>query len=69
MIHKVKGFSVANEAEVDVFLEFFGFFYDPTAVGNLISSSSAFSMYLVECWNLSIFLTNRLELGFFRGVK
>ena len=26
MIHTVKGFNIVNEAEVDVFLEFFGFF-------------------------------------------
>ena len=43
MIHTVKGFSVVNEAEVDTFLEFSCFFYDPTDVGNLISGSSAFS--------------------------
>ena len=43
VIHIVKGFSVVNEAEVDVFLEFSYFFYDPTDVGNLISGSSAFS--------------------------
>ena len=43
MIHTVKGFSVVNEAEVDVFVEFPCFFYDPTDVGNLISGSSAFS--------------------------
>ena len=35
VIHKVKGFSVVNEAE-DVFLELSCFFYDPTGVGNLI---------------------------------
>ena len=39
----VKGFSIINEAEVDVFLEFSYFFYDPVDVGNLISGSSAFS--------------------------
>ena len=33
MIHTVKGFSIANEAEVDVFLEFPCFFYDPMDVG------------------------------------
>ena len=38
-----KGFSVVNEAEVDVFLEFSCFFYDSTDVGNLISGSSASS--------------------------
>ena len=41
--HTVKGFSVVNKAEVDVFLEFSCFFYDPTDVGNLISGSSVFS--------------------------
>ena len=43
MIHTVKGFSIVNEAEVDVFLEFLFFFYDTVGVGNLISGSSAFS--------------------------
>ena len=38
--HTVKGINVVNEAEVDVFLEFPCFFYDPTNVGNLISGSS-----------------------------
>ena len=42
VIHTVKGFSIVNEAEVDVSLEFFCFFYDPTDVDNLISGSSAF---------------------------
>ena len=35
VIHTMKGFSVVNEAEVDVFLVFSCFFYDPTDVGNL----------------------------------
>ena len=43
VIHTVKGFSIVNEAEVDVFLEFSFFFHDPTHIGNLISGSSAFS--------------------------
>ena len=43
VIHRVQGFSVVNEVEVDVFLEFFCFFYDSVDVGNLISDSSAFS--------------------------
>ena len=38
-----RGFSVVNEAEVDVFLELSGFFYDTMDVGILISGSSAFS--------------------------
>ena len=43
VIHTAKGFSIVNEAEVDVSLEFSCFFYDPMDVGNLISGSSAFS--------------------------
>ena len=44
VIHTVKGFSVVSEAEVDVFLEFPCFLYDPTDVGNLTSGSFAFSI-------------------------
>ena len=43
MIHIVKGFSIVNEAEVDVFLELSHFFNDLVDVGSLISGSSAFS--------------------------
>ena len=43
VIHTVKGFSIVNEAEVEVFLEFSCFFCDPVDVGNMISGSSAFS--------------------------
>ena len=43
MIHTVKGFSIVNKAEVDVFLELSCFFDDPKDVSNLISGSSAFS--------------------------
>ena len=34
VIYPVKGFSVVNEAEVDIFLEFSCFFYDTMDVGN-----------------------------------
>ena len=43
VIHKVKVFSLVNEAKVDVFLEFSCFFCGPVDVGDLISGSSAFS--------------------------
>ena len=42
-IHTVKGFSVVDEVEVDVFLELPCFLHDPVNVDNLISGSSAFS--------------------------
>ena len=43
VICRVTGFSIVNEAEVGVFLEFPCFFCDPVDAGNLISGSSAFS--------------------------
>ena len=43
VIHTVKGFGIINKTEVDVFLKFPCFFYDPVDVGNLFSGSSAFS--------------------------
>ena len=39
VIHTVKGFSIVNKAEMDVFLELSCFFDDPADVGNLISGS------------------------------
>ena len=53
VIHTVKGFSVVKE-EVDVFLEFLCFFYDPSDVGNLISVSSAFSKSSLNIWKFSV---------------
>ena len=52
--HTVKGFSVVNEAEVDVFLEFSWFFYDPKNVGNLISGSSVFAKSSLNIWKFSV---------------
>ena len=65
MIHTVKGFSVVNEAEIDVFLEFSCFFYDPTDVGNLISGSSAFSKSSLNIWKFSIYTLLKPSLGEF----
>ena len=54
VIHTVKSFSVVNEAEVGVFLEFSCFCYDPADVGNLISGSSAFSKSSLNIWNFLV---------------
>ena len=57
VIHTVKGFSIVNKAEVDVFLEISCFFCGPADVGNLISGSSAFSKFN---WNIRKFMVHVL---------
>ena len=54
VIHTVKGFSIVNKAEIDVFLELSCFFNDPTDVGNWISGSSAFSNTSLNIWNFTV---------------
>ena len=62
VIHTVKGFSIVNEAEVGVFLEFSCFFYDPVDVGNLISGSSASSKSSLNIWKFSVHILLKLRL-------
>ena len=62
VIHTVKGFSVVNEAEVDIFLELSCLFYDPMDVGNLISCFSAFYKFSL---NLQMFWVHKDWLGEF----
>ena len=54
MIHIVKSFGIVSEAEVDVFLEFSFFFYNPVDAGNLISGSSAFSKSNLNIWKFTV---------------
>ena len=54
VIHTVKGFGVVNKAEVNVFLELSCFFDDSMDVGNLISSSSAFSKSSFDMWKFTV---------------
>ena len=63
VIHIVKGFSIVNEAEVDIFLEFC-FFYDPMDVGNFVSGSSDFSK--TSRWKFSVHLLLKPSLENFQ---
>ena len=54
MIHTVKGFGIVNEAEVDVFLKFSCFFYNPVDAGILISGASAFSKSSLNIWKFLV---------------
>ena len=52
VIHK--GFSIVNEADIDVFLELSCFFNDLMDVGNLIFGSSAFSKFSLNIWKFTV---------------
>ena len=54
MIHTIKGFNLVNETEVDVFLEFPCFLYDPVNVGDLISASSSFCKPSWDIWKFLV---------------
>ena len=65
VINTVKGFSIVNEAEVDVFPKLFYFFYDPMDVGSLNSGSSAFSESILYIWNFSVHTLLKPSLEYF----
>ena len=56
VIHTVKGFSIVNKAEIDVFLELSCFLYDPADVGSLISGSFVFSKFSLNIWKFSVYI-------------
>ena len=62
VIHIVKGFLIVNEAEVDIFLEFSCFLYDPKNIGNLISWK--FSVHLLLKPRLKDFEHNLKSPGY-----
>ena len=53
MIHTVKDFSIVNKAEVNVFLELYCSFNDPTDDGNLISGSYDVSKSSLNIWKFT----------------
>ena len=72
VIHTITGFGIINKEEVDVFLEFSCFLYDPTDVGNLISGSSAFSKSSLNIWKFMVHVLLKPDLqnyeNYFAGV-
>ena len=56
LLWSTQNFGVVDKAEIDVFLEFSCFFYDPTGVGNLISGSFAFSKSSLNIWNFLVYV-------------
>ena len=62
VIYTVKDFGVVDKAEVDVFLEFPCFLYDPETVGNWNSHSSAFPKPSLYIWKFSVHVLLQLSL-------
>ena len=62
MIHTFKVFSLVSEAEVDVFLEFSCFLYDPVDVDYLMSGSSAFLKSILNIWKFMVHVLLKLGL-------
>ena len=66
VVYTIKGFSIVNEGEADVILEFSCFFYDPTDVGNLISDSSSFSKSSLNIGKFSVHILLKPSLKDFK---
>ena len=64
VIYRVKGFSIVDEAEVDVFLKFSYFFYDSVDVGNLISGLSDISKSSLHIWKFTVHILLKPSLKF-----
>ena len=62
VMYTVKGFSIVNEEEVDVFLELPCFLHHPRNVGNLISGSSASLKPSLYIWRFSIHILLKSSL-------
>ena len=66
MIHTAKDFGVVEETDVDVFLEFPTFLYDPVDVGNLVSGSSSFSKTSLDNWRFLIHKMLKANMQYFK---
>ena len=70
VIYTVKGFGIINKAEVEVFLEFSCFFYDPAdvAIWSLVPlpflnpSWTSRSSQFMYCWSLYMYCWSKIHL-------
>ena len=66
MIHTVKAFSIVNQTEIDIFLKFPSFLYNPANVGNLIPNSSAFSKPSLDIWKFLVHIMLKPSMQAFK---
>ena len=66
MIPTAKDFGLVDETEVDVFLEFPSFLYDPANLGNLLAGSSSFSKPSLDIWILLVCIMLKPSMQDFR---
>ena len=62
----VKGFGVVEEIDIDVFLEFPIFLYDPVNVGNLVTVSFSFSKPSLDIWKFLIQKMLKANMQYFK---
>ena len=68
MTHTVKGFSIVDETEVDVFLKFPCFLYKPVNDGILISRFSFFSKPSLDIWKFLDRVTLKSSMQDFKHI-
>ena len=66
MIYIVKDFIIVDETEVDVFLKFPCFLYNPANVGNFTSSYSSFSKPSMDIWKFLVCLMLKSSIQDFK---
>ena len=66
VIHIIKGFSIVNETEVDVSLEFYCLLYDLVNVDSLISGSSAFFKPNLDIFKVLVYVTRKPSMQDFK---
>ena len=64
VIHTVKGFSIVNEAEGDVFLELPCFLHNSMNICNLVSGSSASLKPILYIWKFLVYTAEAWLEGF-----
>ena len=66
-VNIVKGSIVVNKTEVNIFLEFPCFLYDPESIGNLISGSSFFSKPSLDSWKFLVHIMLKPNMQDFKN--